>query len=194
MTMQALSFQNTQFDIVDHHGQPWLQATQIAQALGYAKEDAVSRIYRRNAGEFTPCMTETVNLTVSGNLQKEVRIFSLRGAHLLAMFARTEVAAEFRRWVLDVLDHQPAVPAPSLTHRRWMIYFDHDGKECVKPIPENAFIGTPEDLLKAMTMPNGLPMPADQLFEFVIAATQQLRHRSAWRDEQLKKARAKNKP
>ena len=33
-----------------------------------------------------------------------VRIFSLRGCHLLAMFARTPIAKQFRRWVLDVLD------------------------------------------------------------------------------------------
>ena len=32
------------------------------------------------------------------------RIFSLRGCHLLAMFARTPVAKQFRHWVLDVLD------------------------------------------------------------------------------------------
>jgi prophage antirepressor-like protein len=35
---------------------------------------------------------------------QKTRIFSLRGAHLLAMFARTKVAKEFRRWVLDILD------------------------------------------------------------------------------------------
>ena len=37
----------------------------------------------------TPHIAEKVNLTVSGNLQREVRIFSLRGAHLVAMFSRT---------------------------------------------------------------------------------------------------------
>lgn len=36
------------------------------------------------------------------------RIFSLRGCHLLAMFARTPVAKAFRRWVLDVLDRLAA--------------------------------------------------------------------------------------
>ena len=29
--------------------------------------------------------------------------FSLRGVHMVAMFARTPVAKEFRRWVLDIL-------------------------------------------------------------------------------------------
>jgi hypothetical protein len=43
-----------------------------------------------------------------------VRIFSLRGAHLLGMFARTARAAEFRRWVLDILE---GVVAPMETGR-----------------------------------------------------------------------------
>ena len=107
----ALSFRSTTFEIVDQHGQPWLKASDIARALGYAEEDAISRIYRRRADEFTSAMTQTVNLTVSqnnGQLQRETRIFSLRGAHLLAMFARTSVAKEFRSWVLDVLEQQTA--------------------------------------------------------------------------------------
>ncbi len=46
---------------------------------------------------------------INNNLrEKKVRIFSLRGAHLIAMFARTPVAKEFRRWVLDILDREVA--------------------------------------------------------------------------------------
>lgn len=37
-----------------------------------------------------------------------MRVFSLRGAHLIGMFARTPKAKEFRRWVLDVLDREVA--------------------------------------------------------------------------------------
>jgi len=113
--MSSVSFHSTQFDIIPHQGQPWLTAAQIAQALGYAREDAVSRIYTRNADEFTPSMTGTVKLTVPGNpMSIPVRIFSLRGAHLIAMFARTAMAKEFRRWVLDVLDREIAAqPQPT---------------------------------------------------------------------------------
>lgn len=112
--MNSIRFHDTQFTVIPHHGQPWLTAAQIAQALGYAREDAVSRIYTRNADEFTSAMTETVKLTVSGNLQRESRIFSLRGAHLIAMFSRTALAKEFRRWVLDVLDRETATHQQSL--------------------------------------------------------------------------------
>ncbi|WP_139738007.1 P22AR C-terminal domain-containing protein [Aeromonas caviae] len=114
--MNSIRFHDTQFTVIPHHGQPWLTAAQIAQALGYAREDAVSRIYTRNADEFTPGMTGTVNLTVPGNpMPIPVRIFSLRGAHLIAMFSRTALAKEFRRWVLDVLDRETAAHPQPLT-------------------------------------------------------------------------------
>ncbi|GHK74011.1 hypothetical protein ECZU12_54220 [Escherichia coli] len=46
-----------------------------------------------------------VKVTTPRGMQ-ESRVFSLRGAHLIAMFARTPVAKEFRRWVLDILDRE----------------------------------------------------------------------------------------
>ncbi|WP_421185315.1 P22AR C-terminal domain-containing protein [Aeromonas enteropelogenes] len=116
--MNSIRFHDTQFTVIPHHGQPWLTAAQIAQALGYAREDAVSRIYTRNADEFTPNMTTTVKLTVvrqTGSVEMENRIFSLRGAHLIAMFSRTALAKEFRRWVLDLLDRETAAHPQPLT-------------------------------------------------------------------------------
>ena len=111
----TLSFQSTQFDLVEHiNGETWLRGSQVGDALGY--EDAarsVGQLFDRNAAEFTDKMTALVKLPTAGGVQ-EVRIFSLRGAHLLGMFARTERAAEFRRWVLDVLEHQTAPPLESL--------------------------------------------------------------------------------
>lgn len=126
--MTKLTFQSTTFDIVDRNGAPWLKSQQIAEALGYADERSINRIYARNAGEFTEAMTTGVKLTtVTG--EKETRIFSLRGAHLLAMFARTEVAKDFRVWVLDILDHHveaqrpPKRPQRSIQQRveKWLV-------------------------------------------------------------------------
>lgn len=120
----TLSFHAISFNAVDQHGQIWLRASEIGAALGYADDKAVQRIYARHSDEFTAAMTRVVKLTtVTGD--KETRIFSLRGAHLIAMFARTEVAKEFRRWVLDVLDAEVAsrkvparAPAARLSHEQ----------------------------------------------------------------------------
>lgn len=99
----ALAFQSTTFDVIDRSGQPWIRSPQLGGALGYAKTDAVLKIYDRHAEEFTDSMTAVITLPTPGGPQ-ETRIFSLRGCHLLAMFARTPVAKAFRVWVLDVLE------------------------------------------------------------------------------------------
>lgn len=90
--MQPMVFDGTEIQIITKDGEHWVTAPDLAKALGYSRADIVGTIYRRNADEFTDTMTETIKLTVSGNLQKTVRIFSLRGAHLVAMFARTPKA------------------------------------------------------------------------------------------------------
>lgn len=101
----ALTFHETTFDLVEHaEGERWLRLLQIEGALGYkAGGRALSLLYERNAAEFTPPNDGPRPGAHRRGGAQEVRIFSLRGAHLLGMFARTARAAEFRRWVLDVL-------------------------------------------------------------------------------------------
>jgi prophage antirepressor-like protein len=102
-----LTFHNTNFAYMEMGGQVWLTAAEVGQALEYADDKAVQRIYSRHADEFTAQMTGVVKLTTPRGMQ-ESRVFSLRGAHLVAMFARTTKAKEFRRWVLDILDREVA--------------------------------------------------------------------------------------
>ena len=109
---QALCFQSVEFDVIQQNQQPWVRGYQIGRALGYTAPDVqISKLYTRHADEFTPAMTAVVTLPTEGGPQ-ETRIFSLRGCHLLAMFARTPVAKAFRRWVLNVIaQYGDRVPA-----------------------------------------------------------------------------------
>ncbi|MDR0479536.1 MAG: hypothetical protein LBH31_07010 [Burkholderiaceae bacterium] len=110
--MKKLTFNGTEFNVIQHTGQPYLTLQEVAQAL-YAKDkggvqsdtpfNRVRKLYRRHADEFRADMTALVKMQTVGGVQ-EVRIFSLRGCHLLGMFARTHVAKEFRAWALDALD------------------------------------------------------------------------------------------
>lgn len=102
---QSLCFQSVEFDVIPQNSQPWVRGYQIGTALGYGENADVSirKLYTRHAEEFTPAMTAVVTLPTEGGPQ-ETRIFSLRGCHLLAMFARTPVAKEFRKWCLDVIE------------------------------------------------------------------------------------------
>lgn len=122
-TSLSLSFRDVRFDAVDRFGQPWLQANQVGQALGYSRSDAINTLYQSNADEFTDAMTALVKLHhgIDGAGQaREVRIFSLRGCHLLGMFARTEIAKEFRKWILNVLADSGPIVTASLSVDDWI--------------------------------------------------------------------------
>lgn len=105
MASLSLTFHETTFNIVECDQQAWITSRELGQALGYARDDAVNKIYERNLDEFSYQMTRNVKMTLQGQ-QREVRVFSLRGCHLIAMFAKTTVAKEFRKWVLDILDRE----------------------------------------------------------------------------------------
>ncbi|WP_068638714.1 BRO-N domain-containing protein [Thauera butanivorans] len=127
----ALVFHDTTFTPIDRYdGQIWLTSAEIALALGYSRDDKIGRLYDRHVDEFTPAMTVLAENPTSGaskNLRTKVRLFSLRGAHLLAMFSRTPVAAEFRRWVLDILDREVGATAQLGTEAQPTIAADpHD--------------------------------------------------------------------
>ena len=99
-----LTFENTEFDVVDIHNVPWLRGSQVASALGYSDASrSISELHSRNADEFTEEMTQVLELPTAGGVQP-VRVFSPRGCYLLGMLARTEKAKAFRQWVLDVLE------------------------------------------------------------------------------------------
>ncbi|OOR86737.1 alpha/beta hydrolase, partial [Moraxella caviae] len=105
--MTVLTFQNITLTPAKVDDQIWLTSAELARALGYAEVDGVTKTYNRKADEFTDSMTALVDNPKMKNAK--IRIFSLRGCHLVAMFSRTTVAKEFRKWVLDILDKEVGI-------------------------------------------------------------------------------------
>ncbi|HGJ5865896.1 BRO family protein [Arsenophonus nasoniae] len=95
-------------------GKIWFTGHHMAELLEYADVKSVNRLYNRNKNEFSPEMTQVVNLTScnkNNDIQyNRVRLFSLRGAHLLGMLADTKIAKALRKWLLDLAEKesQPA--------------------------------------------------------------------------------------
>ncbi|PKR57487.1 Bro-N domain-containing protein [Thalassospira lohafexi] len=108
-----LTFQDTDLTIIDRDGVQWLTSADLARALGYRETKKVASLYHRRKGEFSDAMTRVLKLSTGRQIaESNHRVFSLRGAHLVAMLAKTDRAKDFRRWVLDVLEGQTA-PVPS---------------------------------------------------------------------------------
>lgn len=118
MTTQ-LAFRDVNFSVIARNNQIWLTSKELAKALKYSSAKSVTDIYNNNSDEFTQAMSlvvESMTNGINGSKRRmKVRVFSLRGAHLIAMFARTEIAKEFRKWVLDILDREVGHTQPVIT-------------------------------------------------------------------------------
>lgn len=114
--MKTLTFQNITLTPIKTDSQIWLSSADLAKALGYAQSRAVTKLYNENSDEFNSSMTQVIETTCN-NLKRSIRIFSLRGCHLIAMFSRTTVAKQFRQWVLDILDKEVGQPTIQKNHR-----------------------------------------------------------------------------
>lgn len=122
MSSLTLSFNDVNLTPVVHDdNQIWLTSKEIAKALGYKNSTSINKIYNANADEFTSDLTTTVDMFIEGfgggKSKKLVRIFSLRGCHLLGMFARTDIAKRFRIWVLDVLGKEVGAPVQVVSNQ-----------------------------------------------------------------------------
>lgn len=108
--MTTLNFKNKIIPAIKQDNQIWLTATDVGISLGYSNPlQGISLLFNRHADEFTPSMTTLIDMPTNGGMQK-VRIFNLRGCHLIGMLSHTKVAKEFRRWVLDILDKETQQP------------------------------------------------------------------------------------
>jgi len=128
----TLTFQDRNLDVIKLNGNDWVKGSAICGVLGYKNpEKAISDIYERHKDEFTPSMVQKIRIKTQGG-QQEVLAFSLRGAHLLAMFSRTSVATEFRKWVLDVLEENQTSPKLRLEQHPQQQLSHHVSKESLQ--------------------------------------------------------------
>ncbi|EBY1954795.1 hypothetical protein DU191_25510 [Salmonella enterica subsp. enterica serovar Sandiego] len=164
-----LAFHEHHFNVIERSSQIWLTSSDLAAALQYKNEKSITNLFNKNFDEFTPGMSEVIesvtsknaeplNLSASGNLKVRQRIFSLRGAHLIAMFARTPVAKEFRRWVLDILDQevkkQSSVrqmsPAIDMLNIDLLIQIRDGNVKDIRQIGPDMFIGKVDQILNGL--------------------------------------------
>ena len=79
----SLCFNEFTFSPVIRDSQPWFKSSELARALGYANDNYVTRLYRRNEDEFSSDMTQLIenNAEIQFGSEGRSRIFSLRGCH-----------------------------------------------------------------------------------------------------------------
>ena len=105
-----LSFDAHRFDVVQSGGTIWFRSEQIVPALGIG-ERGVRQIFNRHREQFGPDETALIPMPTTGGMQ-DVRVFSLAGVMLLAIYARTDRALHFHRWLLKVATGRAKLALP----------------------------------------------------------------------------------
>lgn len=101
-----VQFYDHKIELIRYNGQDYMTLSQIGRALEVRENNGLSKIYNAHKEEFDEEMSCLIKQG-----RTRVRIFNREGAWLIGMFARTEKAAAFRRWVLKVLKTAADGPA-----------------------------------------------------------------------------------
>lgn len=161
----------------------WLTSADIAKALGYKSTKSISNLFTQYEDEFSQGMTmviESVTNGINGSTRRmKVRVFSLRGAHLIAMFARTPVAKEFRRWVLDILDREVdsagADRLPTKFHQRVLLYLNENGQvKDTYPLTEDQVVMSFDAFVSYFRKKGWIVAPRDEVAKGIMGAIQVL--------------------
>lgn len=124
---------------------------------------------------------------------RELWMIDAVGAERAAGYCKAELAAEYRKW-LECQFPEKAIErpaeAPSLVGRRWLISFDHSGKEQIRPIPEDAGVMTPREMLNAVAS-GDLLLSTDELFQLSASLHHRIEQRTARQAQQLKELQQK---
>ena len=168
--------------------QPWFVAADVCSALGIA--NVTQALARLDDDEQALCSIEGLS---RGNDQ--ANIINESGLYSLVLGSRKPTAKRFKKWVTsEVL---PAIrktgryeaataapPTPSLLSRRWLITFDHEGRERVTPIDPERFFLKMEELPELLRDP-GFMIDGKLLVEVVHACADRLASKLGGRSQRV---------
>lgn len=161
--------------VVMRDGNPWFIAKDVCIALGYKNTSDAIATHLDDDERYS----ETLYRGGSQVLINE------SGLYALVLRSHKPAARKFAKWVTsEVLPAirktgQYSSSAPTLLNRRWLVSYDHTGKEQVTAIPDDAFVMSIPEIFKALNDP-GMLIETEVLFEFCIKAMERLKGRASF--------------
>lgn len=174
--LEQRAFRGHHILIAKLNGTYWLSAGNLCTALGLGSSDRIVR----------SLLPQHKRKLRRGN--RELWMIDTLGAERAADYCKAELGSEYREWLNRQFTQQPAekpVEAPTLMGRRWLISFDHTGKEQIRPVPEDAGVMTLKDMLSAVAT-GDLLLSTPELFQLSAALHHRIERRTADEAQQLR--------
>lgn len=157
-------------------GNTWFSAGNLCTALNLGSSD---RLVRSLVPQHK-CKLRRGN--------RELWMIDAVGAERAAGYCKAELAAEYRKWLqcqFPEKEIERPAESQSLAGRRWLISFDHTGKEQIRPVPEDAGVMTLKEMLSAVATGH-LLLSTPELFQLSAALHHRIERRTADEAAQLK--------
>ncbi|OLU22895.1 hypothetical protein BVH03_21830 [Pseudomonas sp. PA15(2017)] len=194
------------FATVDFHGQALTVITDgdqhlvamkpISDNIGLSWSGQFERIKR---DEVLATCVRVIRIQLPGDTQARDNIFLpldmlngwLFGIDVSRCRKETQPALiQYKRECYAVLaahwqKREPAQKAevPSLVNRRWLVSYDHDGREQVIPVPSDAMVMNRQQMLANVVDPNMLGITNEEMYQLAMGALANLKRRldhQAW--------------
>lgn len=170
-SLAVFNFQSHQVRVIQRGDTPWFIAADICKSLGY-KNTSKAVADHLDADEQS---NESLD---SGG--KPALVINESGMYTLVLRSHKPEARKFSKWVTsEVLpsirktggyaDH-----TPSLKNRRWLVYFDHNGKEQVTSVPNESFVTTHADIARLISYHQDPAFQTDSVIEILNACVKRL--------------------
>lgn len=142
-------------------GQSAIRTTTVGDAVWFSAADVCDVLGIKNHRDSLQHLDEDEKGVVSSDTlggQQKISVVNESGLYALVLRSRKPEARKFAKWVTsEVLPAirktgsysaapaEPATQLPSLQFRRFLIWYDDNGKEQLKNVPMNSAIINPDD-------------------------------------------------
>lgn len=188
-TLTPVEFHGASLFVTTINGKPFVALKPICDAIGIDPEAQRLRIQRHPVLNSVACVTKA---TGADGKQYEMVMLPLDKLNgwLFGVSVRRvkpelrERLTQYQAECFDVLAQHFGVAVkppvsdfvPSLVNRRWLISFDHNGKECVQSIPHDAMLVTWDEIVHLVS-DHSLMLTNAQLANLAKAATDRIARR-----------------
>lgn len=159
----------------------------VGSVIGTSGVNVLDRVIDQKAGAIEKGLRRSFKHTMKSRLRSR---FNVQRTDLIPADELADACNFIAAYALEGewIGKQEAIHVDPVAFRRYLVSFDHNGKQQIQDVPRDACVMTLADLLVAINQ-SDFPIDSDDLFAFVAAATEQLRRRSVWQMAQLKRAR-----
>lgn len=173
-------FTSTPIRVLELDGMAWFVAGDVAQALNYRDAANLARVLDDDEKGTHPVST------IKG--AQKLLIINESGLYHAVIKSRKPEAVAFRKWVTGTVlpairqsgrYEQPTRPACGFpldftASRRVMIRLDHNGSQHISPIPNDAYVLSRAEIVRAIGCGQDLPLGPAELAEVINGASGRL--------------------